>query len=138
MRDADSGYRSLANKSPLGPYACQTISKGLGGSFAILSPRDDPQRAQRYSYLSPSGRTSRSLSLTGMEALQFGQYNSVALRPSNCFLTGTPRPYFCEVVANISSYIPHHLFLDSSLNKKALFIEKAYRKLILKARSYKP
>ena len=46
--------------------------------LSIFVPTDSEHRAQRYSYLSPSGTTKRSRFRTGTAHLHRGQYSSVA------------------------------------------------------------
>ena len=60
------------------------ISWILFFTSSIFLPTDVEQYAQRYSYRSPSGKTSRSRFRTGTAALHFGQKRLDASSSSNC------------------------------------------------------
>jgi hypothetical protein len=55
------------------------MMSSIGEAFlSIFVPTEDEQRAQRYSYSSPSGRTKSNFFRTGTAALHLGQYREVA------------------------------------------------------------
>ncbi len=89
----------------------------FGSPLTILSPTEVPQRTHRYSYLSPSGRTSRRRSRTGIDLPHFGQKSSTALRFSNCFFCGSCRRTFGLALRATNFCISklHQFFLDPVL-----------------------